>query len=261
MLTGNRTPSASAGLVLSVFLVAWWGLPATAPAYEVGPVPDGGRLLGSVKFNGAPPKLDPVAVKKNQDVCGQSVANEALVVGPTRGIKGSVILVEGVSRGKKAEGELVLDNARCLFVPHVSAVMAGAPARVRSSDPVLHNTHGFLGGVTAFNLALPYKGQVIDITTRLKKAGVVKVLCDAHTHMTGWVVVHDNPYFAVTDDTGNFKIDGIPPGKYRVTMWHEGFVRKSSDKDGRPVYEEARRVTREVTVPPGGSVAVDFELK
>jgi plastocyanin len=177
-----------------------------------------------------------------------------------RGVRGSVILVEGVARGKKAEGERVLDNASCVFVPHVSALMAGAPARVRSSDAVLHNAHGSLGGKTIFNSALSTKGRVVDITAKLKQPGVVKVLCDAHTHMSAWIVAHDSPYFAVTDEKGSVKIDGIPPGKYRVTLWHEGFAPKGVDKDGRPVYEEWRQ-TKEVTVPRGGAVALDFELK
>jgi plastocyanin len=247
-----------ARFALSLFLALVWGTPA--PAYEVAPVPDGGSLAGSVKFGGTPPRLDALPVRKNQDVCGQSVANEALVLGPSNGVKGSVIVIEGVPRGKKAEGELVLDNTRCVFAPHVSAVMAGATARVRNSDPVLHNAHGSLGGKTIFNSALSTKGRVVDITAKLKQPGVVKVLCDAHTHMFGWIVVHDSPYFAVTDEKGNFRIDGIPPGKYRVTMWHEGFAPKGVDKDGRPVYEE-RRLTKELTVPRGGSASLDFELK
>ena len=260
MPTRERATSTPTWLVLGLFLVIGWGMPAEVPAYEVVPVPDGGSLTGSVRFAGAPPRLDPLPVRKNQDVCGQSVANEALVIGPNRGVKGSVILIEGVARGKKAEGELVLDNARCLFVPHVAAVMAGAPARIRSSDPVLHNAHGILGGKTIFNSALSVKGRVVDITSKLKQPGVVKVLCDAHTHMFAWIVVHDSPYFAVTDEEGGFRIDGIPPGKYTVTLWHEGFAPKGVDKDGRPVYEELR-LQRGVTIPRGGSAAVDFEIK
>jgi plastocyanin len=235
-------------------------MPAPAPAYEVAPVPDGGSLTGSVRFAGAPPRLDPLPVRKNQDVCGQSVSNEALVLGADNGVRGSVVLIEGVPRGRKAEGELVLDNAHCVFVPHVSALMAGASARIRNADPVLHNAHGILGGKTIFNSALSTKGRVVDITAKLKQPGVVKVLCDAHTHMFAWIVVHDSPYFAVTDEKGGFRIDGIPPGKYTVTLWHEGFVPKGVDKDGRPVYEEWR-LTRELTVPRGGSVSLDFELK
>lgn len=261
MLPRERIQSVLLRLVLSLLVALASGTLIPALAYEVGAVPDGGTLTGSVKFTGLVPKLDSLVVKKNQDVCGRSVPNEALVVGPTRGVRGSVILLEGVFRGKKPEGELLLDNDRCLYVPHVSAVMAGARAKVRNSDPILHNSHGFLGARTAFNLALPYKGQVIDITARLTRAGVVGIVCDAHTHMTAWIVVHDSPYVAVTDGAGNFKIDGIPSGKYQVTMWHEGFVSKGFDKDGRPVYDEPRRIAREVSVLPGGSVALDFELK
>jgi plastocyanin len=236
-------------------------LPGLAWGYEEAAVTDGGSLIGSVKFVGPAPKLDPIPVKKNRDVCGQSVVNEALVVGPNRGVKGSVILVEGVTRGKRANNALTLDNAKCLFVPHVAAVMAGATVKVKNSDDVLHNSHGYLGTPTVFNLALPNRGQVIDITKRLKKPGAIKVLCDAHTHMSGWIVVHDSPYYAVTDENGDFKIDDIPPGKYTVTMWHEGFILKSSDKDGRPVYDEPRRVVKHVVVPAKGSATVDFELK
>ena len=122
----ERTRSTLIRLALSAFLAAGWGIPAAVPAYDIAAVPNPGTLTGSLKFTGIPPRLEPIPVKKNQDACGQSVANEALVVGPDKGVKGSVILIEGVARGKKAEGETVLDNAKCLFVPHVSAVMAGA---------------------------------------------------------------------------------------------------------------------------------------
>jgi len=141
-------------------------------------------------------------------------------------------------------------------------VMQGSATRVRNSDPVLHNTHGFWDGkVTAFNLALPTRGQEIPIARYLKRRGVIEIRCDAHTHMRAWMVVHDSPYFAVADEQGNFRIDGIPPGKYNVIMWHPGFVQKGFDKDGRPVYDEPRWATKEVAIPPKGSAAVDFELR
>jgi plastocyanin len=256
---GIRTTRIIARLALALSLGAGSGV-APAAAYEIVAVPDAGSVTGSVRFAGDPPRLDPVPVKKNQDFCGPSVPNEALVLGPSLGVKGSVVLIEGVKTGKKPEGELVLDNVRCLFVPHAAAVMAGTPVKVRTSDPVLHNAHGLLGGSTIFNRALSVKGRVVDITSRLRTPGVVKVLCDAHTHMTAWIVVHDSPYLAVTDGGGNFRIDGVPPGRYTVTLWHEGFAPKGRDKDGRPMYEE-RRLSREVTVPRGGSVAVEFELR
>ncbi|HEY2991532.1 MAG TPA: carboxypeptidase regulatory-like domain-containing protein [Methylomirabilota bacterium] len=234
---------------------------APALAYEVVAVADGGTLSGTVKFAGPPPKLEPLAVNKNRDVCGEQKASEALVVGSERGVRGSVILLEGVARGKKGEADVVLDNHRCVFVHHVTVTMPGERARVKNSDPILHNTHGFLGKTTVFNLALPNKDQMIEVTKRLTRPGVVRVVCDAHPHMAAWMIVHDSPYYAVSDERGAFKIDGIPPGSYKVTMWHEGFRAKGLDKDGRPLYDEPHTITRDVTIPAKGTATVDFELK
>jgi Carboxypeptidase regulatory-like domain len=155
----------------------------------------------------------------------------------------------------------VLDNQRCVFVNHVTATMAGERTQVKNSDGILHNTHGFLGKPTVFNLALPNKAQMIDITRRLTKPGVIRVVCDAHPHMAAWMIVHDSPYYAVTDDKGAFRIEGIPPGSYKVTMWHEGFRPKGLDKDGRPLYDEPQTITRDVTIPANGTATLEFELK
>ncbi len=253
------------GLVLPLMMPG-----AVGAAYEEVEVSDGGILTGVVRFAGAPPRLELLRVNKNREVCGEAKESEALVVGAAGGVRGSVILVEGVTRGKKAAGELTLDNHRCLFVPHVSAVMAGMRARVRNSDPILHNTHGLhaaparsagSGKPTVFNLALPSPGQVIDVTRRLGKPGPIRVLCDAHPHMFAWVYVHDSPYFAVTGERGAYRIEALPPGTYRVSMWHEGFLPKGADKDGRPLYDEPRVVSREVTIAPKMTATVDFELR
>jgi plastocyanin len=248
-------------LRLLVALVAMAGLVAPALAYEVATVADAGVVAGVVRFTGPPPKLEPLAVNKNRDVCGDQKESEGLVVGAERGVRGSVILLEGVARGKKPGAELVLDNNRCVFVSHVSALMAGERVRVKNSDAILHNTHGFLGKPTVFNVALPNSGQVVEITKRLTKIGAVRVLCDAHPHMMGWLYVHDSPYVTTTDERGHFKIDGIPPGTYKVTMWHEGFRQKGIDKDGRPQYEDPVTVTKEIQIGPKASATLDFELK
>jgi hypothetical protein len=79
--------------------------------------------------------------------------------------------------------------------------------------------------------------------------------------MFAWLIVHDSPYFAVTDERGAYRIDGIPTGAYKVTMWHEGFRPKGTDKDGRPLYDEPHTVSRDVTIAPKATVALDFELK
>ena len=221
-----------------------WSSSAFA-AYQEVAVKDGGTLTGVVRFTGAPPRGAPIAVAKNRDVCGDQTPSETLVVGSDRGVKGGAILVEGVTRGKKGGSDVVVETQKCHFVSHVMTTGPGDHVRVKNSDAVLHNTHGFLGKATVFNVALPHKDQMVDITRRLTTPGVVRVLCDAHPHMRAWIVVHDSPYFAVTDDRGAFKIDGVPPGTYKVTLWHEAF----------------RTVTKTVLIAANGSANLDFELK
>ena len=245
------------GALLAVALLA----PMPAGAYEALTVTDSGSLTGTVKFTGAAPKPEPLRVGKNRDVCGDEKESEALVLGVDRGVRGSVILLEGVTRGKQGGPDVVIDNHRCVFVHHVSAMMPSERTRVKNSDPVVHNSRGVVGKTTVFNLALPNKDQMIEVTKRLTKPGVVRVLCDAHPHMSAWMIVHDSPYYAVSDERGAFKIDGIPPGPYKVTMWHEGFHPRGVDKDGRLLYEAPHTIRRDVTIPAKGTATVDFELK
>ena len=256
----RRPRAAAAGALLSLLVLVVVPVPAV-DAYEAATVHDGGTLTGVVRFVGTPPTLSPIAVNKNRDVCGAQKVSEALVLGPDRGVRDTVVMIEGVARGKKGTGDVIVDNRNCVFVGHVTAVVPGDRVRVRNSDPVLHNTHGFLGQPTVFNLALPTKDQMIDITKRLQKPGVVRVLCDAHPHMFAWMIVHDSPYVAVTDASGGFRIGDVPPGTYKVTMWHSGYRPKGADKDGRPVYDEPRTTTKELTIAPKATATVEFELR
>ena len=172
----------------------------------------------------------------------------------------TLVLVGGVVRGKPPAADVRLDSSRCLFVPHVSAAAPGERARVKNADPLVHHPHGRLGKPTVFNLALP-RDQMIDITRRLTQPGVVRVVCDVHPHMTAWMVVHDSPYYAVTDDRGAFRIEGLPPGSYKVTMWHEGFRPRGVDKEGRTLYDAPRTRTKDVAIAPRGTATIDFEIQ
>jgi plastocyanin len=246
-----------------VLLATLMVLSATAAhaAYEEVAVTDGGTLSGVVRFVGTPPRPEPIAVPRDREICGAQQPSETLVVAPDRGVRGSVVLIEGIAKGKKATNELLIDSQRCLFVSHVSALAVGERARVKSSDAAVHNVHGFMGAATVFNFSLPNREQLVDITRRLTKPGVVRVVCDAHPNMFAWLFVHDSPYVAVTDDTGAFRIADIPPRTSKVTMWHEGFRARGVGKDGRPLYDEPRTITKQVTIAPGGAATVQFELK
>jgi hypothetical protein len=94
-----------------------------------------------------------------------------------------------------------------------------------NSDPILHDAHARLGPETLFNVGLPTWRRV---TERLKREGIVKVECDVlHTWQSAYIVVTSSPYFAVTDEKGEFVIEGVPPGTYQIDVWHEKLGRQS----------------------------------
>jgi len=198
------------------------GLLATpAHAYEETSVADGGTIAGKVVFKGTVP-TEKIVVTKDKDVCGGIRDEPQIIVGPDGGAKDVVVRLVDVASGK-AWGEMnlqkpVLDQEHCVFRPRVQ-VMAPGTLDVVNSDPLLHNTHGYYGKRTAFNLALPNQGQTIE--TELTRPGEVRVDCDAHGWMEAWIYVVDNPYFAVTAEDGSFTVADVPPGDYKLVTIHE----------------------------------------
>lgn len=180
----------------------------------------GGTLSGFVKFEGQLPKLPPPEIVKAKDVC-KDVPNETLVVGPEQGIRYAVVTLEGVPASEAAEVEAVheLDNAGCRFVPHVQAMQVNQSLVLKNTDPILHSAHAFFQGAQPqFNVGL-FPGKVVR--KPMVSPGVVKVLCEVHPWMSAWIIVTENPYHAVTDVHGEYQIGDVPPGTYRLKVWHE----------------------------------------
>jgi plastocyanin len=215
-----------------------------AMAYEIAPVDDGGELYGTIKIKGNPPENKVHPVTNNPDFCGNTVQEEVIVVNPkNQGLKNVVIHIEGIKKGKKEASSIIfIENKKCHFTPHVMTGMAGDAYEIRNLDPVLHNTHLYLEEISLLNVAMPSGGK--NIRRSFTQTGVVKVKCDAHKFMQGWVVLSDNPYTAVTDEEGNYRISEIPPGKYRIKAWHEGVPGKE----------------KEVTILPGKKTELSVDL-
>jgi len=213
-----RSQVVTALLAVTVMTISAVG----AHAYEAGPVTDGGTIRGKVTFSGTPPPKKKVIPTKDREACGSGVREvDPILVGADKGVQEAVVYLKEVKRGKaweKAKGTPAIDNVKCDFKPHVQVIPAG-DIEIVNTDPVLHNTHGFYGKLTAFNVALPNQGQ--RIKKPLKKSGLVRVECDAHGWMLGWIHVADNPYYAVTDKDGSFTIKDVPPGTYTLITWQE----------------------------------------
>jgi hypothetical protein len=203
-----------AAIGISTFVVTGT-LTLPAQAYDEGPVTGGGSITGKVSFNGTVPtrKIIPT---KDVEVCGGPREEALMRVGPDKAVERAVVYLVDVAKGKAWPAGAKtpeLDNVKCAFSPDVQVIRAGA-LDVVNSDPVLHNTHGYYDKRTAFNLALPNQAQ--RIPTELKRTGAVRVDCDAHGWMEGWIYVVDNPYYAVTGVDGKFTIPDVPAGNYTL---------------------------------------------
>ena len=205
-----------------------------------------GAIVGEVKFTDAPPQLKPIKVTKDQDYCGETLPNEIYLIEANGGLKNAVVFLESAPPGKQADPqkENFLYNDGCRYAPHVMAFQRGEKLRVKSNDPKLHIPHGYLGERTVFNLSLPFKNTTLDATSRIRQPGIMKVVCDTHAWMLGFVHVFDHPFFAVTNEQGAFLIPELPPGNYVLKAWHEDAGIKS----------------QEIVVPESGDVRVNFDF-
>jgi plastocyanin len=199
----------------------------------------GGTISGEVKVSGAAPAPKVVKVNKDNEVCGAEKKLVEVAVGPGNGLGDAVVSVAG-AKGAKPAKKAVLDQKGCEFRPSL-LVMAPGEVDILNSDGVLHNIHTFSTANPAINKAQPKFKKTM--TEKFEKPEAIKVQCDAHSWMLGWIYVTDNPA-ATTDDKGSFKIENVPAGKHKVEVWH-------------PVLGKQ---TKEVEVKAGQDAKVSFEL-
>jgi plastocyanin len=127
------------------------------------------------------------------------------------------------------------------FVPRVLVVSKGTRVRFPNQDPILHNVFS-VTPENAFDLGLVPKGPGKE--QRLDKPGLVRVFCNVHHAMVAYVLVLETPYYTRPDALGNFTLSGLPPGRGRLTVWHE----------------QAEPWTVETTLPYTGLLAARLEV-
>jgi hypothetical protein len=191
-------------------------------AYDVIPVQDGGELSGTISFKGAVPVLEPLKVNRNPDYCGNTVPDESLIINSeNKGIQNVVVSFEEVPQGKKHDPtDISLNNAKCHFVPRTVAAMVGDSFQVKNSDPILHNTNLQFETWSILSVILEPNGKIIRKPVT-ENQGIIYGKCNVHRFMRTTILVFSHPYFAITDNNGQFKISDIPPGEYKVKIWHE----------------------------------------
>jgi hypothetical protein len=158
-------------------------------------------------------------VTTDEKVCGLSVADDAIVADRQGHVAHAVVTIKGLPWSGAPIGPHIV-NKGCRFVPHVSVARPGATLEVTSEDPTLHTTHLYASDKRSlFNIALPMPGIVIKRPLE-KTPGVLRVACDTHPWMQGFIAVTADRS-AVTGSDGGFEIPDVPPGSHEIAVWHE----------------------------------------
>jgi hypothetical protein len=175
-----------------------------------------GTVAGVVTTTAAPP--NPLRITTDVNVCGAQLPDEAIVVGEGGRVANAVLVLAGVkARGRPAEPLIV--NEKCRFAPRVQIALPNAQVRTTSKDPLLHTTNATQeGGRNLFNVGLPIPG--LTVQRPINGAGVVRLSCNTHSWMRGWLYVTDE-LAVVTGADGSFTLPDVPAGTYELRAWHE----------------------------------------
>jgi len=185
---------------------------------------DGSEVTGKVTWKGA--ALKPKKLKMGADPycegANTSPMNEETVVSEAGDVQWAFVYVSNPPAGKfEAPKEaVVIDQAGCVYKPHVFGIMAGQTLKIKNSDDTNHNIHAMGTLNPEFNMSQPRKGMENDKSFTTPEVGLM-IKCDVHPWMKAWANVMTHPFFAVSGADGAFKIAGLPAGKYKVTIWHE----------------------------------------
>lgn len=185
----------------------------------------------------------PVRVTIDQKVCGNELPDEAVVVDAQGHLANAVVFLTGVKAAGGTNAEVVVTNEKCRFVPRVQLARPNASVRNTSKDPMLHTTQAqFENGTRIFSVALPVPG--LNVTKALGGAGTVRLSCNMHPWMRGWIIVTSEAA-AVSAADGRFSIANVPPGTYQARVWHESL----------------KAAPQKITVVAGKPAVINFQLK
>ena len=182
-----------------------------------------GTISGQVLFKGEPPPPKELRVTLNKKTCGHTYQSESLLVSKTGGIQNVVVSLLRIPKGLPVEiGEkpIQIDQQKCIFIPHVLLVPAGVEFEALNSDPVLHNFHTVGKHNKEVNV-MQTKTKRRRLPLTYLEPDTIKVTCDVHSWMKAWIIVTEHPYYALTDSDGQFRLENVPEGSYRIKAWHE----------------------------------------
>ncbi|MGE3821723.1 MAG: hypothetical protein AB7I30_20110 [Isosphaeraceae bacterium] len=237
---------------------------ATSPAATPVKAEGWGTLKGQVVFGAAAPKQDVLVQQgapdtKDPTVCAKDapILSERLVVDEaSKGVKNVLVYfnkptaVNEEAKSAASQAQVVFDQEKCVFEPHVLGMMAGTTITLKSSDPVNHNVNARLKSNAQFNSLLA-GGATLPFSPASPERQPAQVTCDIHPWMQAWWMVLDHPYFAVTDAQGNFEIKNAPAGSQKVVVWQESTSFVTSPQGEDVVIAANETTTKDFTIDPG----------
>ena len=220
-------------------------------SYSASSVSNGGTISGVVKFEGDAPEMKMLEITKDQAICGATEKyDETLVVGEGNALKNTIVYLIDISQGKDFDetAKPEFDQKGCQFNPHVQVIPVGARLTMLNNDKVNHNVHIFSSINKPVNKQQTKNRKKMRLPGVKKVEGPVSVKCDIHGWMFAWIAYVPHPYFAVTNEKGEFMLEDVPAGTYKLGYWHEACGSNSASPAS-------------VTVEAGGTATQDFTLK
>ena len=216
-------------LIVTLFFIS-----VTIPgwAYQEIEVKNGGTIQGKATLIGKMPfpRIYHLILFPNIDMCAEIDTDDEMnrvlddfKVSPDGGLKDVVVTIQHVDAGKPFNKEpinIVAEN--CKFLPDVSIIRQGETFKVDNLDAVMHNSQVYQKerGKILLNIPIPAEEVSDGKITFKKHYKIMQMICGMHEFMQTWGYRVQNPYYSQTKIDGNFKIDNIPPGEYKLTAWH-----------------------------------------
>jgi hypothetical protein len=226
----------------AVTLAAIGGLVRTHPAAQSST----GTIEGHVRLSG--PAVPSAFIRMGADpYCaelyrGKRVIEDTTVLSRDGGLANVFLSLSGSFPPMPVPSEPVtIDQQACLYHPRVVGARVGQTLEIRNGDMTLHNIHSLSKNGNEFNVSEPAKGMVQKFKLDHEEV-MLQIKCDVHRWMTEYVGVVNHPYFAVSADSGTFRITGVPAGPQTLQAWHEAYG----------------RLTETVDVKPGATTTVDL---
>jgi len=224
------------------------GATTAAPAAGAPAAKGDASISGKVTFAGTVPPAE--KVKLSADPKCVEMHKEGMEKQPIQVKDGGlanvyVYVKSGVTGSYPAPTEAAeIDQQGCNYTPHVVAMQAGQPLKIKNNDDTLHNIHPRPTVNAEFNIGQPRKGME-STKTFDKKEVMFPVGCDVHPWMRAYISVLDHPFYAVTKEDGTFEIKGLPAGDYEVEAFHE----------------KLKTMSQKISVKAGEKAKLDFDFK